>query len=122
MLAEIDAAEKRKDFGLSALASELQWRAEVMGRGRQDLVWLNTQASDAELVTRGGGLLGMRNEVEKKFEERLMESSKVWVDDNVEAMTKAILAAGKVAAVVFVNVRVRWRVCLCCVFTCNSHS
>ena len=53
----MDAMEKGKDFGLAAQVSELQWRAEALGRGLRDLARLRVEASDAVVVVEGGALL-----------------------------------------------------------------
>ena len=100
VLAEVDAMEKGKDFGLAAQVSELQWRAEELGRGLRDLARLRAEASDAVVVVEGGALLEKREELEKEL---WMESSAVRVEVDVEGLMKVIAAVGKVKTDAVVN-------------------
>ena len=111
MLAEVDVMEKEKDFALSAQVSELQWRAEALGRGLQDLTRLRqTEASDDVIVTEGRALLGKRGELEKKITARAAESSAIRVKVDMVAVKQTIAASGRVVTIAPAKLtRVSWK-------------
>ena len=94
VFAEVDAVEKRKDFALAAQVSELQWRAEALGRGLRDLGRLRDETSDTVVVVEGQALLGRRGELEEKIGK--VESSIVRFEADVLSLKKTIAAAGAV--------------------------